>query len=212
MFYSSKFSQAWYWPVLCLSVVSLIFIWSAILPHDRFTWFLETIPVMVVIPLLGITYQKFRFTNLLYALIAIHCIILLIGGHYTYAQVPLFDWIRDHWHLSRNHYDRLGHFAQGFVPALVIRELLLRTSPLKPGKWLIAIIIFSCLGISAAYELIEWAVAVWTGEQADAFLGTQGDPWDTQEDMFFALIGAVFGLLTLSGLHNKFLKQFTDKR
>ncbi len=205
MLYSSKSQSFWYWPVLCCGVVTLIFIWSAISPHDRFTWFLETIPVMVVIPLLGITYKKFRFTNLVYALIATQCIILLIGGHYTYALVPLFDWIRDHWHLSRNHYDRLGHFAQGLVPALVIRELLLRTSPLKPGKWLVAIIIFGCLGISASYELIEWGVAVWTGEQADAFLGTQGDPWDTQEDMFFALIGAVFGLLTLSHLHNKLL-------
>lgn len=207
MSHSSKLQLTWYWPGFLLGLISLIFVWSAIQPHDRFTWFLESFPVLIAIPLLVMTYHQFRFTNLIYALIAIHCIILLIGGHYTYAQVPFFDFFRDHWHFSRNHYDRIGHFAQGFVPALVIRELLLRTSPLKPGKWLIAIILFVCLGISATYEIIEWGVAEGVGEKAESFLGTQGDPWDTQKDMFFAFLGATLGLLTLSRVHDRFLKQ-----
>jgi len=160
---------------------------------------------MIIIPLLFATYQRFPLTKLLYALIAIHCIILLIGSHYTYAKVPFFDFLKDQLHLSRNHYDRLGHIAQGFIPAIAIRELLLRTSPLKSGKWLVAILIFSCLGISASYELLEWIVAVFTGEAADAFLGTQGDQWDTQKDMFFALVGTVFSLATLSRWHDSFL-------
>src|SRR5689334_12893686 len=126
---NSSINSHWSWPMFCLVLVCSFFIWSAISPHDRFTWFLESFPVMIVIPLLGITYQRFKLTNLLYALIAIHCIILLIGGHYTYAQVPLFDLIRDSFNFSRNHYDRIGHFFQGLVPAMAIRELLLRTSP-----------------------------------------------------------------------------------
>jgi putative membrane protein len=193
--------------MFCLAIVGMFFVWSAISPYDRFTWYLESFPVIIVIPLLGITYQRFKLTNLLYALIALHCIILLIGGHYTYAQVPIFDVIRDHWHLSRNHYDRVGHFFQGFVPAIAIRELLLRTSPLTRGKWLIAIILFGCLGISASYELLEWGVAELTGEAAEAFLGTQGDPWDTQKDMFFALIGTLASIITLSRWHDAFLKK-----
>lgn len=160
---------------------------------------------MIITPLLFATYRRFRLTNLLYGLIAIHCIILLIGGHYTYAKVPFFDFLKDHFHFSRNHYDRIGHIAQGFIPAIGIRELLLRTSPLKTGKWLVAILIFGCLGISACYELLEWIVAVFTGEAAEAFLGTQGDPWDTQKDMFCALVGTIISLLTLSHWHNQFL-------
>ncbi len=185
--------------------------WSAINPHDRFTWFLEVFPVIIGLAILIGTYSRFPLTNLLYVLLVFHAIILLVGGHYTYAKVPLFDTIRDHFHFSRNHFDRLGHFAQGFVPAMIIRELLLRTSPLRAGKWLVAIIIFSCLGISATYEIFEWLVAVFTGEAADSFLGTQGDPWDTQEDMFFAFIGASTALITLSKWHDKFLSKLLMK-
>src|SRR6185436_14562110 len=146
---------------------------------------------------LAATYKRFRFTDLLYVLIWIHAIILLVGGHYTYAEVPLFDWIRDTFGLSRNHYDRVGHFAQGFVPAIVAREVLLRKSPLKRGKLLTFIVVSICLAISASYELIEFGVSMATGSAGDAFLGTQGDIWDTQKDMLMALIGASTALLTL---------------
>lgn len=193
-------------PGFLFLIVSLVFVWSVIQPLDKFTWFLESLPVLIVIPLLMITYLGFRLTNLLYVLIAIHCIILLIGAHYTYAKVPLFDFLAHQWGFSRNHFDRLGHFMQGFGPSMVIRELLLRTSPLQPGKWLVAILIFSTLGISASYELFEWGVAELTGDQADAFLGTQGDVWDTQKDMFFALIGSILAIITLSRWHNILLK------
>ena len=136
-------------------------------------------------------------------------VILLVGAHYTYAKVPLFDDLKDYFHFSRNHYDRLGHFAQGFVPAIIGRELLLRTSTIGRGKWLVAVIILGCLGISAAYELLEWGTAVWKGEGADAFLGTQGDPWDTQEDMLSALIGAVAALALMSGIHDRALRKLS---
>lgn len=181
-----------------LASVVMIALWSVISPHDRVTWFLESLPVLIIIPVLLLTYTRFRLTDLAYTLIAIHSIILLVGGHYTYAEVPLFDWLRDALHSSRNNYDKVGHFAQGFIPAIIIRELLIRTSPLKAGKWMFAIIVFSCLGISAIYELIEWGVAAFSGESADAFLGTQGDVWDTQKDMFFAGIGALCALVSLS--------------
>jgi len=200
-----KAPSDWLYPIGCFTLVALVFIWSCINPHDRFTWYLESFPVMIIVPLLFATYRRFPLTHLLYALIAIHCIILLIGGHYTYAKVPFFDFLKDTFHFSRNHYDRIGHIAQGFIPAIGIRELLLRTSPLKPGKWLVAILIFGCLGISACYELLEWIVAAFTGEAAEAFLGTQGDPWDTQKDMFCALVGTIVSLLTLSHWHNQFL-------
>lgn len=192
-------------PIFSLVIVGITFIWSATDPHDRFTWYLEVFPVIIGLLVLVSTYKRFPLTNLLYALLVLHAAILLIGGHYTYAKVPLFDTIRDQFHFSRNHFDRLGHFFQGFVPAIIIRELLLRTSPLKPGKWLVAIILFSCLGISATYEIFEWVIAIMTGEAAEAFLGTQGDPWDTQEDMLFAFIGAGAALFTLSKWHNTFL-------
>lgn len=192
-------------PILSLGVVLAVAAWSALNPYDRFTWWMETIPVFVAIILLWTTGRRFRFTDMLYVLIALHCIVLLVGGHYTYALVPLFDWIRDWFGLARNHYDRFGHFMQGFVPAMVARELLIRTSPLKPGKWLFAVIVLSCLGISAAYELIEWAVSAATGEAAESFLGTQGDIWDTQKDIAMALVGAVSALILLSGAHNRAL-------
>ena len=187
----------WIWVI-----VGAVFIWSGIHPHDYFTWFLEVVPAVLAAPILFFTRRRFRFTALVYFLIAIHMMILFVGGHYTYAEVPLFNWIRDAFHLARNHYDRLGHFAQGFVPAMIARELLLRTSPLQRGKWLSFLVVCVCMAISAAYELFEWRVAVATGSAADAFLGTQGDPFDTQNDMAMALIGAISALLVLSRVHD----------
>lgn len=192
-------------PLFCLAATIAVFIWSAIDPHDRFTWWLEVAPVLVVWPLLILSFRKFPLTGLLYVLIAIHAIILMVGGHYTYALVPLFDWVRDMTGGTRNSYDGVGHFAQGFIPAIAIRELLLRTSDLKSGKWMTAVIFFGCLGISALYEIIEWAVGTATGEGAEAFLGTQGDVWDTQKDMALAGIGSLAALMTLSHWHDKSL-------
>ena len=189
-----------------------ILIWSVIGPKDRFTWLLESFPAMVGAVILLATYRRFELTTLLYVLIWAHAIILVVGGHYTYAEVPLFNWIRDAFHLSRNHYDRVGHFAQGFVPAMIAREFLLRRSPLEPGKLLAYIIVSICLGISAAYELLEFGVSVLTGSAGDAFLGTQGDVWDTQKDMMMALIGSITALLTLSHWHDRQLARFVDVR
>jgi putative membrane protein len=181
----------------------LLLIASAVHPHDYFTWFLEIAPILIATPILLVTRKKFPLTKLAYILIAIHMMILIIGGHYTYAEVPLFNWLRDHFGLARNYYDRVGHFAQGFVPAILTREILIRTSTLKRGKWLSVIVTAICLSISAIYELIEWQTAVWTGSAADAFLGTQGDPWDTQWDMFLALVGAITAQLTLACLQDQ---------
>ncbi|MCU7930075.1 MAG: DUF2238 domain-containing protein [Candidatus Thiodiazotropha sp. (ex Codakia rugifera)] len=174
---------------------------------DRYTWFLETLPVMIGLPLLFFTRQGFPLTILVYRLLALHAVILIIGGFYTYAEVPLFNWIRDSLELSRNHYDRVGHFVQGFVPAMLAREILLRRSPLHQGRWLFFLCVCFCLAFSAFYELIEWWVALLSEEAADAFLGTQGDPWDTQTDMFLALIGAISALLLLSKVHDRQLTQ-----
>ncbi len=194
-------------PLTALFICTLVFIWSGINPHDRFTWWLEVAPVLIALPLLAFTYKRFRLTDLLYVLIGIHAIILMVGGHYTYALVPLFDDIRDWLGQDRNSYDGVGHFAQGFIPALVARELLLRTSGLERGKWMVAVIILSCLGISAIYEVIEWIAGATSGEGAEAFLGTQGDPWDTQKDMALAGVGAAVGLLTLSKVHDHYLRK-----
>ena len=194
--------------VALLYIFIAVFIWSLINPMDLFTWFLEVLPAVIALILIIITYKTFRLTNIVYVLILIHSIILIIGGHYTYAEMPAFNWLRDTFDLSRNYYDRLGHFAQGFIPAIIMREILLRTSPLRRGKLLNILVICTCLSISASYELIEWGVAEATGSAADAFLGTQGDVWDTQWDMFFALIGSVSSLLLLTRVHDKFLKQY----
>ena len=189
--------------LLCL----LVFVWSGIGPHDRFTWFLETVPAMLGIPLLLVVYPRFRFTTLVYALIVMHASILMVGGHYTYAQVPLFNWLKENVaFLVRNDFDRVGHFAQGFVPALIAREVLLRRSPLTRGGWLVFTVLSFCLALSAAYELLEWAVAEASGSQAVAFLATQGDVWDTQWDMLTALIGAIAGLMLLSRWHDRQLR------
>jgi putative membrane protein len=195
------------WPSLLLLSCLAIFIWSGIAPRDRTTWVLEVAPVIVGVPVLVATYRRFRFTPLLYVLMWVHALVLMLGGHWTYAEMPLFGWLRDALHWQRNYYDRLGHLAQGFIPVLVARELLLRTSPLRPGKWLAFIVVSICLAISAGYELFEWAAAVGLGQGADQFLATQGDPWDTQADMLWALVGAVLGLVCLSRRHNAELRR-----
>lgn len=188
-------------PLACLAFALIVLAWSAIAPYDRSTWWMEVAPFIIAAPLLIATYRRFRLTDLLYVLILLQSLILMIGGHYTYARVPFVELLGE----GRNNFDKIGHFAQGFVPAMVIRELLLRTSPLKAGKWLFAVIAFSCLGISALYELIEWGAAMALGQGADEFLGTQGDPWDTQKDMMWAGIGAVAAQVLLSKIHDRFL-------
>ncbi len=190
-------------PSFCLVLVAAVMAWSMIGPYDWPTWFMETAPVWIAIVILIPTCRKFPMTDLAYLLIAIHAVILIVGAHYTYARVPLFDWIKDYLGTERNSYDGLGHLAQGFIPALIGRELLIRTSDLARGKWMFVLIVLSCLGISAIYELIEWGTAVVAGGGAVEFLGTQGDPWDTQKDMALAGIGAVISLLTLSKLHDR---------
>jgi putative membrane protein len=182
---------------LWLSLAVLLF-WSAWHPKDLFTWFLEVVPVFIGSGVLLVLYPRFRFSRLVCWLLWAHAIVLMIGGHYTYAEVPLFNWIRDTFHLARNHYDRLGHFMQGFVPAMIAREVFVRKRIIQGRGWLFFLVVCVCLAISAAYELFEWLTAVATGTKAEAFLGTQGDPWDTQWDMAMALIGA---LVALAGLH-----------
>jgi putative membrane protein len=181
---------------LLVAVAALVV--SGVSPKDRGTWWMEVAPVLLALPVLVATWRRFPLTPLLYALIAVHAVILCVGGHYTYAEVPLGFWVRDALGLARNHYDRLGHLAQGFVPALVAREVLIRTSPLRPGRWLAVLVTAVALAISALYELVEWAAALLLGQGADAFLGTQGDPWDTQWDMFFALVGAILAQALLA--------------
>ncbi len=185
------------------AAVLAVLAWSGIAPYDRVTWWMEVAPALVALPLMAATYRSYRLTDLLYALIAVHCVILMIGGAYTYARVPIGFDLQQWFGLSRNPYDKIGHFAQGFVPAMVAREILLRGRYLAPGKMLAFVVISIVLAISAAYELIEWGAAVALGQGADEFLGTQGDAWDTQSDMFTALIGGVAALLTLTRLHDR---------
>lgn len=192
-------------PLALLVLVLVALAVSGLRPYDRLTWFLEVAPVLLGVPLLIATRRRFPLTPLLYRLLAVHALILILGGHYTYARVPLGDWARDLFGFARNHYDRLGHFAQGFVPAILAREILLRTSPLTRGGWLFFLVVSVCLGFSAFYELIEWWSALAGGAASDAFLGTQGDVWDTQWDMFLALVGALAALLTLSRVHDRAL-------
>ncbi len=198
--------------VLGLASLFIVLVWSGIHPHDYFTWFLEVLPALIGVGILAAIYPRFKFTNLAYALVWIQCAILMIGGHYTYARMPLFDWIRDTLGLMRNNYDKVGHFAQGFVPAIIIREVLLRASPLKRGKLLSFVVVAICLAFSALWELFEWQVALALGPRTTDFLGTQGDVWDTQEDMAACLIGAILALVLLSRLHDKFLEKFTEPR
>jgi putative membrane protein len=183
---------------------------SAYHAYDPFTWVLEVFPAVIAIAVLAVSYRRFPLTSLLYGLIFVHSLILMTGGHYTYARVPLGFWMQETFHFARNHYDRIGHFAQGFVPAIAAREVFLRKKIIKPGPWLVAIVIFGCLGVSALYELFEWVTAVTMGSSADAFLGTQGDPWDTQEDMCMAGIGAISAFLLLPHLHDRAIARITQ--
>jgi putative membrane protein len=186
-----------------LLIFFVTFLWSIINPKEGFTCFLEIIPAIIGIIILSLTFKKFRFTNFTYLLILIHCIILFIGGHYTYAEVPLFDYIREIFNQSRNNYDKVGHFAQGLVPAMIIRELFIRKMVIGNKSFFNFVIVSICLAISAAYEWIEWLVSILTGDNGDAFLGTQGYIWDTQSDMLFATIGAITGLLVFSKIQDK---------
>jgi len=187
------------WIVIFLAV----FVWSAICPLDRFTWFLEVAPALLAFFVLAITHKRFPLTQLAYILILLHCIILMIGGHYTYAEVPIFNEIKDFFNHQRNNYDKIGHFAQGFVPAIIAREIIVRNHVIENPKWQVFFILCFCLALSALYELLEYLVSVLSGQAAEAFLGTQGSAWDTQSDMAFALIGAISSLLLLYKYHDK---------
>jgi putative membrane protein len=186
-----------------VAAVGAALFWSGIDPVDRMTWLMEVIWVLVAAPLLFFTHRRFPLTRLLIWLIAIHCLILIYGGRYTYAETPLGDWFAATFDLARNHYDRLGHFAQGFIPAILARELLLRLTPLRPGGWLFYLVCAACLSFSAFFEFIEWWAALVMGSNADAFLATQGDVWDTQWDMFLALCGSIIAQLLLARLHDR---------
>lgn len=190
-----------------LGLTTLVFIWSVIGARDHLTWFLEVFPILIVLPLLVATYARFPLSRLVYVLIAAHAVILMIGAHYTYAEMPFFNWLRDEFHLARNYYDRLGHVAQGFIPAIAVREILLRASPLRPGKWLFFLVTCVALAGSACYELLEWWVAAASGSDAVAFLATQGDVWDTQWDMLLALVGAIVAQLLLRRVHDRSMAQ-----
>jgi putative membrane protein len=190
-------------PLFLLLAGLAILVWSGIAPKDRFTWWMEVAPVLIGVPILVATYRRFPLTPLLYRLLLLHAAILMVGGHFTYAEVPLGFWMKETFHFARNHYDRIGHFAQGFVPAILAREILLRKTPLRKRGWLFFLVTSVCLAFSAFYELTEWWTAEAKGEAATAFLGTQGDPWDTQWDMFWCLIGALVSQLLLARLHDR---------
>jgi len=195
------------YPLTLLAVGAVLLAISAVHPYDTATWWMEVFPIFIAVPILLATYRRFPLTPLVYTLIFVHACILMLGGHYTYARVPLGFWMQDLFHFSRNHYDRIGHFAQGFVPAIVAREILIRRSPLRPGGWLFFIVCSICLAISACYEFIEWWAALLGGSGATEFLGTQGDVWDTQWDMFLALVGSITAQLVLSRMHQRQLPE-----
>ena len=198
---------------LLLLVTGLaVLVWSGVRPKDYPTWLLEVAPAIVGGIVLLATYRRFRLTDLAYVLIWIHAVVLMVGGHWTYAENPLFEWISQLLHLGRNHYDRFAHVVQGFVPAIIAREVLLRTSPLRRGKWLSFVVVCICLAVSAFYELIEWWVALLSPEASAPFLGTQGDVWDAQWDMFLCLCGAVAALLILRRLHDRQLSRLPAGR
>jgi len=198
------------WRISWLAVFFIVLIWSGINPKDFTTWVLEVAPALIAIALLVYTRNSFPLTTLTYTLILVHCVILMVGGHYTYAEVPIGDWFREMFDGSRNNYDKLGHVAQGFVPAIIAREIALRKNVFSSTAWMNFFIVSMCLGISAFYELIEWWVALASDEAADAFLGTQGYVWDTQSDMGLALAGAIIALLVLSGVHDKQLSMISS--
>jgi len=184
-------------PWLAVAIIALLVV-SGIHPYERSTWWMEVAPIFIALPVLAWTRSRFPLTSLLYILIACHAVILLVGGAYTYARVPIGFWVQETFDLSRNPYDKLGHFAQGFVPALVAREIFVRNGIVRPGRWPAALSVACALSVSLIYELIEWGAAVALGQGADAFLGTQGDPWDTQSDMGMAFLGAVVAVVLLS--------------
>jgi putative membrane protein len=190
-------------PLALLIVVLAALIWSGIAPKDRATWWAEVAPVLIGVPILLATFRRHPITPLLYVLIAVHCVILVIGGRYTYAEVPLGYWMQDWFGFTRNHYDRIGHLAQGFVPAILAREVLLRSTPLRRGGWLLFLVACVCLAFSAFYEMVEWAAAAAAGQGAEAFLGTQGDEWDAQKDMLLALLGAIGAQVLLARWHDR---------
>ena len=191
------------YPLALLAAVLAVLAWSAISPFDRLTWWLEVAPALAGLIALAVQWRRFRFTDLVLTFIALHMILLCVGGHYTYALVPIGDWVKDALHLSRNHYDRLGHLAQGFVPALIARELLIRLKVVACPGWRRFFIVCIAMTISAIYEIIEWITALLAGEASDSFLGTQGDVWDTQTDMALALAGAVIALLVFARWHDR---------
>lgn len=191
-----------------LLIYFIVFIWSAINPKDYFTWFLEVVPAIIALIILTFTYKNFKFTPLVYSLILIHSIILMVGGHYTYSEVPLFDFIKDVFNHDRNNYDKLGHFAQGFIPAMVAREIIIRKNIINIEAWRNFFIVCFCLGFSAFYELIEWWVAILSNDSANDFLGTQGYIWDTQSDMAWALFSSIIALILLRKYHDNQLKKF----
>jgi putative membrane protein len=190
-------------PLVLLAAGLVVLAWSAIRPHDYFTWFMEVAPIFIGVPILAASYRRFPLTPLLYRLILVHAVILMVGGHYTYAEVPLGFWMQRAFGFARNHYDRIGHFAQGFVPAILAREILRRRGVVTRRGWLFFLVTCVCLAFSAFYELVEWWTAEATGSAATAFLGTQGDPWDTQWDMCFALVGALTAQLALGRVHDR---------
>lgn len=193
-----------------LAITFLVFVWSAVNPHDYFTWFLEVVPALLALAILVATYKRFRFTDFIYILICFHAMILMVGGHYTYAEMPAGNWLRDFFGLARNHYDRLGHFAQGFIPALIANELVIRKNIISRRGWRHFFIIFTILGFSAFYEFFEWWMALLTGDAATAFLGTQGDVWDTQWDMFMCFTGSIIAILGFAGFHEKKLMKISS--
>lgn len=196
-------------PRALLAATGLVLIWSGIQPVERGTWWLEVAPVLIGAPLLVATFSSFRLSSLLYGLLFLHAVILMVGGHYTYARVPIGFWAQDLFDLSRNHYDRIGHLAQGFIPAILAREILLRRSPLRRGRWLFFLVVSVCLAFSAFYELLEWWAALVGGGAAESFLGTQGDVWDTQWDMFLALLGAISAQFLLARAHDRSMEKVT---
>jgi putative membrane protein len=203
---ASRRAMAW-----MLAVVLPALVVSGIEPHGRGIWFLEVFPVMLVVPILLATYRRFPLTTLLYWLIGVHALILMLGGHYTYARVPFGFWLQDLFEFSRNHYDRIGHLAQGFIPAIATREILIRASPLGSSRWLPFITVSVCLAVSATYEFLEWWTALLAGAGADEFLATQGDVWDTQWDMFLAVCGAVAALVLLGRAHDRALARLLGR-
>jgi putative membrane protein len=198
------------YPLTLLAIGALLLGLSAVKPYEMGTWWMEVAPIFIAVPTLAATYRRFPLTPLAYTLIFVHACILMVGGHYTYARVPLGFWMQDLFQFSRNHYDRIGHLAQGFIPALIAREILLRRTPLRPGGWLFFLVCCVCLAISACYEFIEWWAALIGGKGATEFLGTQGDVWDTQWDMLMALTGSIVAQATLSRVHDRQLSAFED--